>query len=356
MNTMIDLISNLLKEIEVSMDLDWRFSYVGVTRSEGGECTVELSSGDLFDALPGRLTGIDVVQGPEGEFHAGSDDGGVTIRLLRPPEGRSLWVWSSVADVRREPSHAAELVTQAIMGEAAAALKLDGDWYLVRLQDGYHGWIRSWYVRETGSDDIRSYRERTNALIGKNITYIRESADPDSLPVTDLVAGTKVQAGKPAGGFRKVLLPGGREGFAPERDLEDIVEPAEPLRDRIISRAMRFVGIPYLWGGASAKGFDCSGLVKRVYLMEGIELPRDSDRQALVGDEVLLEESAPGELLFFGEGEAITHVAIYLGRKRFIHAFGEVRINSIDAEDPLFETKLAGNLRVIRRVIPSRSE
>jgi cell wall-associated NlpC family hydrolase len=351
MDTLIGRISSAIKEIEVSMAFDWRFSYVHVTSSESGECIIELSSGDLFEALPGRLAGIDVVPGPEGEFRAGPDGRRVTIRLLRPPEGRCLWVSSSIADIRREPSHAAELVTQSIMGEEAAALKLDGDWYLVMLPDGYHGWVRTWYVRETRSGAVASYRERANALVGANITYIRESADPDSLPVTDLVAGTAVLADKAEEGFRKVLLPGGREGFSPERDLEDITEPVEPLRDRIISRAMRFIGIPYLWGGTSTKGFDCSGLVKRVYLMEGIELPRDSDRQALVGEVVLLEESEPGELLFFGEGEAITHVAIYLGAKRFIHAYGEVRINSLDAEDPLFEPKLSGNLRVIRRVI-----
>lgn len=351
MNDLIDRISSLIKEIETSMDLDWRFSYVGVVRSERGECTIELSSGDLFEALPSRLAGIDIVRGAEGEFHAGHDDGKVTVRLLRPSEGRRLWALSSVADIRREPSHTSELVTQAIMGEDAGVLKLDGDWYLVVLPDGYNGWVRSWYVQQTGTDDITRYRERTNVLVGANITYVRESADHESLPVTDLVAGTAVSADEAAGGFRRVLLPGGREGFTPERDLEGIAEPVEPLRERIISRAMRFVGIPYLWGGTSAKGFDCSGLVKRVYLMEGVELPRDSDRQALVGKEVQLEESAPGELLFFGEGEAITHVAIYLGGKRFIHAYGEVRINSLAEKDPLFEPKLAGNLRMIRRVI-----
>ncbi len=351
MDTLIDRISSVIKEIEDSMNIDWRFSYVGITRSESGECTIELSAGDLFEALPGRLAGIEVVPGPEGEFRAGPAGGGVTVRFLRPLEGRRLWVSSSVADVRREPSHAAELVTQAIMGEDAAALKLDGDWYLVMLPDGYHGWIRSWYVHETRPEDIASYMKRANTLVVANIAYIRQSADPDSFPVTDLVAGTRVAADRASDGFRKVLLPGGREGFAPERDLEDIAAPVGLLRERIISRAMRFIGIPYLWGGTSTKGFDCSGLVKRVYMMEEIELPRDSDRQALVGEEVPLEESAPGELLFFGEGEAITHVAIYLGGKRFIHASGEVRINSLDTEDELFEPKLAGNLRVIRCVI-----
>ncbi len=351
MEALIDRISSVIKDIEISLALDWRFSYVHVTRSEEGESAIELSSAEIFEALPDRLAGIEAIQVQEGELRVGSREGGVTARLLRPPEGTRLWVTTSVADIRREPSHAAELVTQSIMGEDAGALKMEGEWYLVLLPDGYLGWIRSWYVQQAGADEIGSYRERTNAMVGANITYVRESADPDSLPVTDLVAGTVISACEPGAGFRKVLLPGGREGFAPERDLEEYSVPVEPHRDRIVSRAMRFVGIPYLWGGTSAKGFDCSGLVKRVYLMEGIELPRDSDLQSLVGEEVCLEDARPGELLFFGEGEAITHVAIYLGDKRFMHAYGEVRINSLAEKDPIFEPKLSRNLRLIRRVV-----
>jgi hypothetical protein len=351
MNHLIEHISNLIKEIEVSLGLDWRFSYLSVTRARGGGGAVGLSSKEVFDALRERLGDIPIEPMPHGLFRAGTEENGVTVQLIQPPAERRLWTMSSVADVRREPSHAAELVSQLIMGESAGALGLEGDWYLALLEDGYHGWIRSWYVRDAGAEEIASYRARINAQVGANIAYIRESPDGGSIPVSDLTAGTRIVAALAAGGYRRVLLPGGREGFAPERDLEELTEPPVTQRDRIIGRAKRFIGINYLWGGATSKGFDCSGLVKRVFMMEGVELPRDSDRQALVGDPVGLDAALPGDLLFFGEGEPITHVAIYLGERRFIHAYGEVRINSLAADDPLFDPKLAGILRAVRRVI-----
>ena len=344
MRDSIDRISKKINEIEASLGLDWRSSYVNMTRSGGGDDIIEVSSRKLFEVMRQQLSGT---AGPGGGFDAGD----VKVRLLTPPADERLWVSTSVADVRREPSHTSELVSQAVMGEDAAILKREGDWHLIVMRDGYHGWMRSWYAREASSIDINAYRDRSNAMVAVNVAYVREAADPDSLPVTDLVAGTTIEAQGAAGGYRRTLLPGGKKGFVPERDLIDPIEGDEPSRDRIVSRAMRFVGIPYLWGGTTTKGFDCSGLVKRVYQMEGIELPRDSDQQALVGEEVGLEDALAGELLFFGEGEKITHVAIYLGDKRFIHAYGEVRINSLAEEDELFEPKVAPNLRNVRRIL-----
>jgi hypothetical protein len=348
MNDLIERISETIKEIEASLGLDWRSSYVNVTQSDRGGRVIEVSSRDLFEAVSRRLAGA---RDPLGEFEIEHMQDRVTVRLLAPLEDERLWVSTSVADVRREASHASELVSQAVMGDDAAILRREGDWYLIVMRDGYHGWMRSWYTQEASSKEINAYRNRLNAMVTANIAYVRESADPDSLPVTDLVAGTCIEAEEALGGYRRALLPGGKNGFVPEKDLVELAERGEPSRDRIVSRAMRFVGIPYLWGGTTTKGFDCSGLVKRVFQMEGIEMPRDSDQQALIGEEVGIEDALPGELLFFGEGEKITHVAIYLSDNRFIHAYGEVRINSLREEDELFEPKLAPNLRIIRRVL-----
>jgi cell wall-associated NlpC family hydrolase len=139
-----------------------------------------------------------------------------------------------------------------------------------------------------------------------------------------------------------VELPGGRSGFVEEGLLEEL--PGAPVaRGALLDRARHFLGIPYIWGGTSAKGFDCSGLVKRVFRMEGIETPRDADQQSAEGSPV--EEAADmipeGALLYFGEGGRITHVAISLGEGRFIHSYGDVRINSLLESDSAYEEKLA---------------
>jgi cell wall-associated NlpC family hydrolase len=233
-----------------------------------------------------------------------------------------------------------------IMGETAALLEAKGDWYLVRLSDDYHGYVRSWSVRETPLEELESYMQGVNARVTANVGYVLSGPAEGSQPVSDIVSGTHLPALEEVGGFRQVTLPGGREGYMRAAELG-------PLRgsgsgEAIVRRAHRYLGIPYLWGGTSAKGFDCSGLVKRVYLEEGIALPRDSDSQASIGKKITtaaLGRAEPGDLLFFGEQRAISHVAIYIGNKRFIHAHGEVRISSFDSSDPLYEEGLAGILR-----------
>ncbi len=330
------------------MGLDWRFSYHAVRVTSPGEAELELSSIDLYSALLEEYHGRERA----GDRSFPLEDGGVrtSVTLLVPPMDTALWVMSSVADIRKSPDHASELLTQMIMGETAELLKSEGEWHLVRLPDGYIGWLRSWYARESPREDIASYMDRAEERVEANVAYVRSSPGDEGLPVSDIVAGSRVIAGHAAAGYRSVSLPGGRVGYLRESELG--AGGNAPSRAGIINRAKGYTGIPYLWGGTSPKGFDCSGLVKRVFAMEGIELPRDTDRQARVGGAADTRSVRPGDLLFFGEGEAVSHVAIALGEARFIHAYGEVRINSLKPEDPLYEPKLAGSVRFARVILP----
>jgi cell wall-associated NlpC family hydrolase len=184
------------------------------------------------------------------------------------------------------------------------------------------------------------------------VAYVRSLPEEKGLPVTDIVAGSRLIAGAPAKGYRRVVLPDGRAGFMRESELGGLPVPARPSREGIVSRAKRYLGINYIWGGTSPKGFDCSGLVKRVFEMEGVDLPRDTDRQARMGREVPIERAEPADLLFFGESATVSHVAIYLGEESFIHSYGAVRINGLRAGDGSFDPKLAGRLKFVRSVLP----
>lgn len=349
MNELSQAIMFKIKEIEGSLGLDGRFSYHALQAERPGETTIELSSDEVFHAL------LDGSHDPErtGEhgFLLQEGDYRATVNLLVPPAGTALWVMSSVADIRKSPDHASELLTQTIMGESAERLKTEGEWHLVRLPDGYLGWLRSWCARESACDVITSFLERAEARVEASVAYVRSSPEEGGLPVSDIVAGSKVVAGPPESGYRRVMLPGERSGYLRDAELGGSGEGIVPSREGIISRANRYLGIPYLWGGTSPKGFDCSGLVKRVFGMEGVVLPRDTDRQALVGDAAEVAAARPGDLLFFGEGEAISHVAIAQGGGRFIHAYGEVRVNSLITGDPLYEEKFSDSVRFARLLL-----
>ena len=340
---------------EKECGFDWRFSYAKLIPREAGVFEIELSCEEVLRAFPRRLEGFSARDAGEGRASFVSDDG-LTVRLtlLAPDASRPLWVVSSVADVRRESAHSAELLTQLIMGEAAQLLKTEGDWHLVRLGDGYHGWIRSWYVRETDVNEVAAYRSAGQALVTANIGYVMSEPDERSLPVSEVVAGTRLTAAPAQGAFRAVTLPGGKSGFMRGELLVDMGGERKPDRLRIVERSTRFLGIPYLWGGTTPKGFDCSGLVQRVFLMEGVSLPRDSDRQALVGAFVpkgSIESLAPGDLVFFGEGGKVGHVAISMGSGRFIHAYGEVRINSLLPGDEHYDERFSKILLFGRAVL-----
>ncbi|HVO76669.1 MAG TPA: SH3 domain-containing C40 family peptidase [Candidatus Bathyarchaeia archaeon] len=331
--------------VEKECGLDWRFSYSKLTNREGAVFEIELSCEDVWRGIPERLAGFSVkeIGVRRTELIGGA---GLTVRLthLAADTDHPLWVVSSVADVRRENAHSAELLTQLIMGEVAYSLKVEGDWFLVRLPDGYHGWIRSWYVRQTDARAVAAYAASARAMVEGNVGYVLSGPDEGSLPVSEAVAGTRLVASPATAGYREVRLPGGKSGFLRSELLADVSERIRPDRARLVRRAQRFLGIPYLWGGTTPKGFDCSGFVKRVFLMEGVALPRDSDKQALAGVPLTADgpnAPEPGDLLFFGDGGKVGHVGISLGGGLFIHAYGEVRINSLLPGDERYDEKFA---------------
>jgi cell wall-associated NlpC family hydrolase len=153
------------------------------------------------------------------------------------------------------------------------------------------------------------------------------------------------------------MLPDGRIGFIGKENVELISKGLDTKEheDLIISNALSMKGVPYLWGGNSSKGNDCSGFTQTVFKTAGIQLPRDARQQAQIGKLVKIENLEKGDLLFFGSGERVTHVAISMGGTDFIHQGskleGKVDIHSLDPESPIYNSYRKKTLLFAKRII-----
>ena len=346
MTTTIADIHSTVTAVLAERAQDRRLCYVHVEPAApaGDRLVLETSDTALTRALAERLTDT----APPLEF--------VTLPQDGLPE--RLVTVSSVADIRKEPGHAAELVTQLIDGDAVVPLKQEGDWYLVRLEDGYIGWVRSWHVEATTDRALEIFAGNARHRIGDNVVQIQTEPSDEALPVCDAVVGTPVVAeASPRRGWRQVRLTNGREGYVRSRSVEAIPTGRRISRERLTATGMHFLGIPYLWGGNTPKGFDCSGLIQRVFQLHGLTLPRDSDLQARFGREKASREPEKletGDLLFFGKSpDQISHVAIYVSNGLFLHAYGQVKVGSIDPLHALYEPKLHRDWHITRDAIKS---
>jgi gamma-D-glutamyl-L-lysine dipeptidyl-peptidase len=219
-----------------------------------------------------------------------------------------------VADVRAMPSEDSELVDQAHHGENVAVLGEKDAWRYVQGADQYFGWAHL--------DDLAvftGYAEKH--VVAVLLADVRDAPRADAELIARLPAGTSVPKSTASpDGWREVHFgPGWRTGFVARTDLVDIRELPHryPTADDYLKTAESFIGIPYLWGGTTALGLDCSGLVQQVYRLNGVALPRDADQQAMLGRRV--EKARAGDLMFFG-ADSVTHVALATNATEFIHA------------------------------------
>lgn len=274
------------------------------------------------------------------------------VSLPRPElQSKAAWVTASVADVRRQPTHASEQVTQALQGEVLEPLLHEEGWLLARLPDRYLGWVRDWHVQLVDAETPRAHAARADARIALPLARVRQAPRGDAAACAESVMGTAVVRRASRSGWTEIELPGGRCGWVEEGELRAHVDRWDGAAASVLATLKLFLGVPYLWGGKSPKGFDCSGLVQFVYGLHGTPLPRDSDQQFECGEPV--SEFAAGDLLFFGT-DRVSHVGVALDGRDFIHARGEVRHNSLDPGSSIHAPELAAILRGGRRVLPQR--
>lgn len=266
----------------------------------------------------------------------------------------------SVSNMRSEPRHSAELSTQTLLGMPLNVLQKEGSWYRVQSPDAYLGWMDEGGFILQNPGERQAWEQAPKWVVRAEFALAYSAPSTDSTVQCDLLAGNVLQRSPEiAPGWGAAILPDGRMCWIPADAVMAQEEWLSSIRaegEDLLSTGLKHLGRPYLWGGTSGKGMDCSGFTKIVALRHGLELPRDASQQIRAGHPVELDstlsELLPGDLIFFGPEEGrITHVAFYLGEGRILHASGRVKIESLRRGDPDFAEDRFNTLRAARRIV-----
>jgi hypothetical protein len=226
----------------------------------------------------------------------------------------------SIIPLRKAPSDKAEIGSQLFFGDTIEILGISEDqkWVEVKSSfDLYTGWIDIHQFTSIEEDYFTSVNQSSHPFVGEMVGILR--GERRTLPI---LFGTSLPF------YKKGEVNLGSESFIFEGQ---IIETASNTDFQIIQKyAVLYLNSPYLWGGKSHFGIDCSGFVQQVYKLSGLKIPRDAYQQAEVGKLVGFEELKPGDLAFFHHEGKVTHVGIILENYQIIHASGMVRVDSLD--------------------------
>jgi gamma-D-glutamyl-L-lysine dipeptidyl-peptidase len=346
---MISRIYDLIEEVRREFALDPRMTVLEVDVGHDSDGSLVLygacSDPAAAEALHARIALLEL-------------DVPLRDELERIPESGSGALPHGLVVAATAPMLAGPLIShshlsQVVLGERVLILREHGRWLHCRSQDGYLGWIHRGYLRRVAEDEARVWE--IGGIMPLHHSLGAEVLDRDGQVLARLPWGARFGArGSDA------LLPDGRTGTLRGAALPfaQLPERYPPIGSAIVETACLWVGAPYLWGGRTPWGVDCSGLVQAVFRTHGIPLPRDSDQQAALGERIDpadMDGLQPGDLLYFAEQrDRISHVAISVGGSRIIHSAvgnGGVRGDDLAADQP-YARELRSLLVAIRRVIP----
>lgn len=246
----------------------------------------------------------------------------------------------AIVPVRLEPNHRSEMVSQLLFGEHFSVLERTKGWVKIKIQfDNYEGWIDEKQFQPISETEYQKLSETSIVLSSDLIEYVT-GKDEVMFPV-------------PLGSSLSFL-------YVPEINTSEFVFDGLKTFDKkpkseILKTAFMYLNTPYLWGGKTPFGIDCSGFVQMVYKLNGYSLLRDASQQASQGEVLsFIEEAEAGDLAFFdNEDGKITHVGILMNDNYIIHSHGKVRIDRLDHLGIMnVDTKRhTHKLRVIKKII-----
>ena len=261
----------------------------------------------------------------------------------------------SIVPVRTEPSHRSEMCTQILFGELYTIHEEREGWQKVELAyDHYIGWIDA---KQSSIIDEEEFQRLAEAETEVTLDIVQMVANETKKTVFPLVIGSSIPGIEgqffTINGDNYYFEGQVAEGSLPDEDLTE--DDKTNIQQGLVDDALHYLNAPYIWGGRSPFGIDCSGFTQMAYKFRRIKLLRDAAQQATQGETIAsLEEAQPGDLVFFGNEEGkIIHTGILIDRNRIIHASGKVRIDPIDSEGIVDEHEggYSHKLKLIKRNI-----
>ena len=300
-------------------------------------------------------------------FHAfGQDSARKTVHDSSQKQKRQAVVALSSIYMRIAPDYESALETQELMGTVVEITGEKGYWREIVSPQPYKAWCTEKGLVEMTAEEIMAYENAPKCIFTGLYGHVYEQPSCKSMSICDLVGGDimRIKGSKPRKGWTQIILPGGQEGWVKSEEIKphngfrsiakgegDAGSISDKEMEKIISTAFLLKGVPYLWGGMTPKGVDCSGLVRWSYLMNGILLPRNASQMVHCGAPIPvtlpkdgkaagIENLRRGDLVFFGtpatdeKPQRVTHVGIYIGNDHIIHSSHLVRVNSLIPGDP----------------------
>lgn len=275
----------------------------------------------------------------------------------------------SVANLRTNPKHSAELATQATLGTPVKVLKKEGGWYYIQTPDKYLSWVDEGGIVLMDDNETNTWKSTNKVIFKKTFGHTYSTRDKGAQVISDIVAGGVLEKIAEDTSFFKVKYPDGRMAFIDKHEAEDYIhwlENLNPTTAALVSTSKRLMGVPYLWGGTSTKGVDCSGFTKTIYFLNGMVIPRDASQQVHTGKSIdstkNFDNLIEGDLLFFGRkatdstSEKVVHVGMWIGNNEFIHASEMVRISSMDLNATNFDEWNRNRYLRTKRILKEESD
>lgn len=258
-------------------------------------------------------------------------------------------IHSTLAAMRKAPSHKSEMVNQLLFGEHAAIVKVIGSWmYIESAFDGCSGWIEALSVSPLGDDQLIWFNNKQSIVLPRLCRALVHGKEKSFI---HLVPGSLLPSYDGETGEFHL----GDQHYQLDHPVDKDIIKLE--RAGIVATAYSFLHSPFLWGGRSPYGIDSAGLIQVILKIHGISIPRDIVQQVARGLAVnFIDDADPGDLVFFDDARGeIVHAGIIVEQGRILHAYGKVRIDKIDHQGIFREDRgeYTHRLRVVKNIIAS---